>query len=229
MTIKRKMTGSGITEKPVLSFDDESDKADPEIAAGMERATLHGWLNSVERECFAIMAAEGLPTYHGCYCYDATGAWRELAPPIRGGIANEIWPIARARGHAPDSEVGFAARMLGDVVWLKRARERGDHERAALFAGYLKAKEVERRMKREREPMWQKGVDHVDARSRGGAETRKRDAQDRPISDAARVECYRRFRSMGLNKSDATDQAAQELGLSPASIRNARKAAGASD
>jgi hypothetical protein len=57
MTIKRKMTGSGITEKPVLSFDDESDKADPEIAAGMERATLHGWLNSVERECFAIMAA----------------------------------------------------------------------------------------------------------------------------------------------------------------------------
>lgn len=227
--IKRGTTGSGITEKPVLSFDDEGDQADPEIAEGIGRSSLEGWIAAVERECFAIMASEALPTYHGSYLFDAEGEWRNPGPPFRGRIANEIWPIAKARGHAPDSEVGFAARMLSDIVWLKRAQSKGDHDRASLFAGYLKAKEVERRIKREREPMWQRGVDDKRSRVDGGAATRKRDSRGQPISDECRLASYRRFRAMGLNKTDATDQAAKELGLSPASIRAARKEAGTSD
>lgn len=156
--IRRGTTGSGITEKSVISFNDEADKSDPEIAALIGEGTLDGLLASVERECFAIMESEGLPTYHGCYLFDGKGAWRPPSPPFGGaGIANEIWPIARARGHAPDSRVGYASRMLGDVVWLRRAREAGDHDRAALFHGYLMAKRAEQRIKVHQEPTWETG------------------------------------------------------------------------
>jgi len=158
--IRRSTTGTGITVKTVISFDEEADQTNPEVAQLIGEATLDGSLASVERECFAIMKAEGLPTYHGCYLHDAEGAWRVPSPPFGGArIVNEIWPIARARGHAPDSRVGFASRMLGDVVWLRRAREAGDHDRAALFHGYLMAKRAEQRIKVHHEPTWETGRD----------------------------------------------------------------------
>ena len=72
-------------------------------------------------------------------------------------IANEIWPIARARDINGDSLVGFASRMLGDVVWLRRAREKGDHDRAGLLAYYLGVKRAELRIKKEHERIWKTG------------------------------------------------------------------------
>lgn len=212
--IRRSTTGSGITEKPVLSFDDEADKADPEIAAAIERSTLEGWLTAVERECFAIMAREGLPTYHGCYLHDEQGNWRKPGPPLRGSIANEIWPIAAARGHAPDSEIGFAARMLGDVVWLKRAKANGDDDRAAMFAGYLKAKEVERRMQVDRGPLWERGLkNETDTRDGGGA--------NRKGEIGARLARFEELRRAGVRTMEAYARIADEEGSHPTTVGDA--------
>lgn len=225
MTIRRGSVGSGITQKPTVGWNGAGDNTDPEIAALIETGTFDGLIASIERECFAIMQAAGLPTYHDCYAYLGDGTWH--APDAEHsfpewGIANEIWPIAKARGISEDSLVGFASRMLGDVVWLRRARDKGEHDRVAQMAFYLGVKRAELRIKTEHEAMWQRGVDDKQVRVRGGEETRKG-------SDAERLTCYRRYRDQGLNKSDATDQAAQELGVSPATIRNARKGVAASD
>jgi hypothetical protein len=105
MTIRRGTTGTGLTRKPTYSFDDEADKADPEIAAIMEDATLDGLFASVERECFAIMAEAGLPTSYGSWMYNIKGEWKLPAPPFAGRISNNIWPIAKARGHREDDAV----------------------------------------------------------------------------------------------------------------------------
>lgn len=160
MTIKRGTTGTGITQKPTYKWDDDAEEAEPEIAAILETGTLDGLLASVERECFAIMGEAGLPTYHGCYSYNRDGEWQGSSPDLffRGwGIANEIWPIVKARGISEDSLIGFASRMLGDVVWLRRAREKGDHDRAAHMAFYLGVKRAELRIKSEHERVWQTG------------------------------------------------------------------------
>jgi len=210
VTIKRGTTGSGMTEKPTVSFDEDVDKTDPEIAAAMERSTLEGWIAAVERECFAVMAAEGLPTYHGSYLYDASGKWRASGPPLHGSIANEIWPIAKARGHSPDSEIGYAARMLGDVVWLRRAREKGNHERAALFASYLRAKEVERGIKREHEATWRSGKDTIDG-ARLGAERRASAFKQR--HEAIRTDFQKRLSRIG-NAQRAKSATAREFNIS---------------
>ncbi len=212
--IKRGTTGSGITEKPALSFDDEADKTDPEIAAAIERSSLDGWLAAVESECFAIMEREGLPTYHGCYLYDRQGNWRKPGPPMRGGIANEIWPIAQARGHAPDSQVGFAARMLGDVVWLRRAKANGDDDRAAMFAGYLKAKEVERRMQVERGPLWERGLKNERDTRDGGGANRKGDIE-------ARLARFHELQRAGVRTMEAYHRIAEEEGSSRATVGDA--------
>ncbi len=153
-------TGSGMTEKSTLSFDDEADASDPEVAALIETGTFDGLIASVERECFAIMKAAGLPAYHGCFAYDQKGEWQKPRDPFLGSglrIANEIWPIVQARGISEDSLIGFASRMLGDVVWLRRAREKGNHDRVAQRAFYLGVKRAELRIKTEHERVWNTG------------------------------------------------------------------------
>jgi hypothetical protein len=192
--IKRGTIGTGITEKPTISFDSKADLADPEVAAAVETGTLDGLLSAVERECFAVMRQEGLPTYHGCYLHDGKGNWRPPGLPFEGFIANEIWPIAEGRGHSPDSPVGFAAQMLSDAVWIRRARERGDHDRAALLTGYLVAKMAERRIKGEHEATWESGKG-TRAGARLGAE--KRAAAFRPKHERIRADFEERLSRTG--------------------------------
>jgi hypothetical protein len=226
MTIKRETVGSGMTKTVRLTYDDPTDEANPEIAKALEFGTLDGMLASIERECFAIMQGADLPTFHGSYNYNRAGDWHVEGshrwPEEGWSIANEIWPIAKARGIPEDSVVGFASRILGDVVWLRRARQDGRHDRVAQYAYYLGAKRARLLIKSEHETMWARGVDEKMSRARGGAATRKG-------SEAERLACYRRYRDQGLSKTYATDQAAKELGISPASVRAARKGAGASD
>ena len=225
--IIRGTTGTSITEKPTIGFDSNDDKHDPDIAAILEQGTLEGYLAAVTGECFAVMQAEGLPTYFGCYVFNIEGAWRESGPPFAGHtIANEIWPIARARGHAPDSPVGFAARILSDILWLRESQASGDHDRAALFHGYVMAKKVEQRIKTEREAMWQRGVDDKQVRVTGGENTRK-------TADSVRVARWQHYYDQTGKKTESDRLAAKELGEGESTIRKARldwrKAATASD
>lgn len=158
--IRRGSIGSGLTRKPTIGWDDKADETDPEIAAMIQESTLDGMVAAIEQESFAVMAEAGLPTYHGCFAYNREGEWHDSEAFGPGWtIANEIWPIARARGLAPDSPIGFAARMLGDIVWLRDNQARGDHDRAALFHGYLMTKKAERRLKAEHEAAWKTGVE----------------------------------------------------------------------
>lgn len=110
--------------------------------------------------------------------------------------------------------------MLGALV--QNHIDQGEPSWAAHEAALFGETFCELQMKLAREELFLLGKRTLDERVAGGAATRKG-------SDAARLACYRRFRSEGLNKSDATDQAARQLGVSPATIRNARKRAGASD
>jgi hypothetical protein len=147
--IRRGTTGTGLTRKAVVSWDEKADESDPEIASLLRCGTLSGLISELEQECFAITSGAGLPNAHGSYVFDQAGEWRDdrRSSRARLTVANEIWPLARARGHAPDSNVGFAARMLDDIVWLQRNRRVGDHDRAALFAFYLGVKRAERSVK----------------------------------------------------------------------------------
>lgn len=225
MAVTRGKSGSGMTESATLKWTEKTDEADPEIAQVIERGSLEGLFSQIERECFALMDAAGLPTFHGSYAYKPDGTWIDVCDCDgwpSGRIANVIWPIAEAKGYKQDDPVGFAARMLGDIVLSRRALEEGKAKSAALSAFYLGAKWSSRRMKIEHEPTWEFGNKTRRERQDGGAATRKG-------SDAERVKVYREFREMGLNKTDSTDLAAKKLRVSPATIRNARKEAGASD
>jgi hypothetical protein len=160
--IKRQITGTGMTKHELISFDDEADRAEPEIARRIERSTIEGVLSSVERRCFPIMKEVGLPDHHGSWCYNPKGEWREIDPELLfsrtgWGMANGIWPIAEARGFAPDSPIGFAARMLSDVVSIRRAQDAGNLNFAALRFGDLRFKEAEEQLKALHEPTWRTG------------------------------------------------------------------------
>jgi len=157
--IRRGTTGSGITEKPVFSFDDQADEADPDVVAAVENSTLEGMIAATERVCFRVLEEAGLPSAHGSYMFKkATGEWRSLSPPFGGwSTANTIEPIARAAGFAPDSSVGFAAAILDRIFWLRDNQRRGDHDRAALFAFYIGVLKAESRIKDEHEPTWESG------------------------------------------------------------------------
>ncbi len=227
MTIKRGTTGTGLTAKPTLSWTEDGDETEAEIAELIETGTLEGLLASIERECFAVMETAGLPTYHGCYMYDRKGQWRDPSPPFGGmSVANEIWPIVKARGLSPDSLVGFASRMLGDAVWLRRAREKGDHDRAGLLAYYLGVKRAELRIKAAHEPTWDRGRLTIAERAAGGAATRKG-------SDHGRAERVRHYLNEGDKLTEAYRNAARDLGCGVSTVRGAwarmTKGADASD
>lgn len=177
MAISRGKSGTGITESETLTWTDREDEKDPAVAAILERGTLEGLLTSLERECFAIMASAGLPTTHGSFGYEDDGEWHELSRerdwPKR--IANEIWPIASARGYGIDDPIGFAARMLGDIVWARRAFQEGKHDRAALHIFYLGAKWSSRRIKAG----WEAAAEAGKKALEGAASTRKGDQAER--------------------------------------------------
>lgn len=159
MTIRRGTTGSGITQKPTVGWNDKADETEPEVAELIETATLDGMIAATERTCFGVLVEAGLPGQHGCYTFrNETGEWREEGPWLAGwSIANTVEPIARAAGFALDSPVGFAAAILDRIFWLRDNQRRGDHDRAALFAFYVGALKAESRIKVEHEPTWESG------------------------------------------------------------------------
>lgn len=228
MTIRRGTVGSGLTQKPTVSWTETADEAEPEIAELLEAGTLDGMIAATERTCFRILEEAGLPGKHGCYQFKKdTGEWREPRPPFGGwSIANTVEPVVRAAGFASDSRVGFAGAILDRIHWLRDNQRRGDHDRAALFAFYIGVLKAESRIKAEHEPTWQRGVDDKRVRVRGGEATRK-------TPDAVRVARWRHYYTATGKKTEADRLAAEELGDGESTVREARrkweKAAAASD
>jgi hypothetical protein len=101
--IRRGWTGSGLTRKLTIGWDSAEDENDPQVRSLLECATLEGLIEQIERECFAIMAEADLPTWYGSYTFDQTGTLRKLQEGDTFGgltVANELWPLAKARGYA---------------------------------------------------------------------------------------------------------------------------------
>lgn len=172
MTLKRGTIGSGLTEKATLSWSGKGARDNPEIAAILKTGTLDGLIESIERACFDILVEAGLPGEHGSYAYKHSGEWKPWQDEsIFGewGIAATVEPIAKARGFAPDSPVGFAAAMMDRIYWIRDNQRRGDHDRAALFAFYLGVLRAESRIKLEHESVWKSGKGSRDGSQEGAA------------------------------------------------------------
>ena len=119
--------GGGLTETDVFHFDhDNMASEDAALFAEMVAlGTPDGRLRAIELACVDVLAAAGLPTGFGVE---------------NGLVANEPWPILKRRGYAPDSREGFAAKMIGDIHWLRHCLAKGDHDRAMMFMFYLGVK-----------------------------------------------------------------------------------------
>jgi hypothetical protein len=164
---------------------------------------------------------------------DATFQWREYTAPVVEWLTQVRQEEIDAHGmwhwRAYEHKAWYAHMALIEHKNATKCVEKGDASAAACAAMRFGSLLTEMRIKFRHESDALFGAETKEQRKAGGAATRKRDADDKPISDEARVACYLRYRAMGLNKTDATSQAAEELRLSPASIRNARKGATASD
>ncbi len=118
--------GSGLTESDVYHFDAELSPEDQQLFDQLtEEQTATGRLSAIEAACVDVLVAAGLPVGPGWY---------------ERGFANEPWPVARHRGFAPDCREGFAAKMLGDIHWIRNALGAGDHERAMILMFFLGVK-----------------------------------------------------------------------------------------
>lgn len=172
MTVKITTIGDGITAKECLTYSANEDRADERIRKADRVGSLEGLLASVEEECFAIMSGDGLPTCFGGFTYSKAGEWQLGGLQKGWGVCNGIWPIARNRGHSQDSLIGFSARMLDDIVWLRRSAEQGDHDRVALMAFFLGVKKAELRIKLEHEATWTTGK-KVNTGAKAGGDSRR--------------------------------------------------------
>lgn len=161
MAVKSSYRGDGITRHETFTWQ-VGDEGDPKVAAIIEARTLEGMLNLIERECFEVMREADLPDYYGSWNFNEAGEWNN--PPsidncLAGWkIANTHWPLAEAKGYNEDSPAGFAARILQQVIFIRRAWQsdsRKDHAALqAIHLGYLRA---EMQIKRESEPAWATG------------------------------------------------------------------------
>ena len=195
MTIRRGTTGSGLTQKPTIGWDEKADESHPEVAQHLEQGTLDGMIAATERACFAILRAAGLPGEHGSYLFNSKGEWRADGAWLSGwSVANTVEPIARAAGFAKDSPVGFAAAILDRIFWLRDNQRRGDHDRAALFAFYVGVLKAESRIKDDHEPTWESGRAAREGASLGGA---KRAAASKPHHDKIRADFAERLDRTG--------------------------------
>jgi hypothetical protein len=205
MTVRNYTVGDGMTEKPGMSFDGVDDLELPEVKAAIETGTLDGLLRSLERECFEIMAEAGLPQAYGSFQYDVTGNWTEIDIKTlgRGGwrIANEHSPIAKARGFADHSLVGFASARLGNLRALRLARQRGDHDYAIQMGFYLGVQQAELRLKRDHEKAWRSGTASTAGASLGG---KVRGSSDKIMDRRAPlIESYHAKRALGWEHDTA--------------------------
>ena len=136
MPIQRTTAGTGLTETEVLRF---SGPLTQEEQAEYDELTklqfIDGRLDHIVERCGEILKAAGLPPVSGSYLYDSLGNWR-LSDVLRAGDTwtDQVWSIARQRGHAPDSRIGYAAKMLDGVARIRRRRTAGDQDGALIDA-----------------------------------------------------------------------------------------------
>lgn len=211
MTIRRGTSGTGLTEKTTIGWSEKADEANPEVAAHLEAGSLDGMIAAVERACFGMLRDAGLPDYFGTYIYGPSGEWRDTEVwPSGWTCTNNIEPIALSAGFAKDSPVGFAARMIDDIRWLRDNQRRGDHDRAALFAFYLGVKKAESRIKIEHERTWESGRNSREGAKLGGA---IRAAASKPWHNEIRADYDERLNRLG-NVQRAKSATAREFGIS---------------
>lgn len=117
----------------------------------------------------------------------------------------------------------YSQEIIKRCDWLTKAKERGTEPDRIIELGYeIGVLITEARMKAAWDREVEAALTTEEQRKRGGGSNRKHSVD-------AYLQCYRAFRDLGLNKTDATDQAAKKLGVASATIRNARKEAGTSD
>jgi len=139
MPVRKEPRGSGLTSSEVWIFEGTlSGEESAEQKRLQDLHTVEGRLAFLEQACAPVLEEGGLPTQCGNFLCDSDGNW-EVAGALRAGWTYTLspWTIAQRRGHKIDSKVGFAARMLDDIHFLRAARAKGNADRAIMMAFYL--------------------------------------------------------------------------------------------
>jgi hypothetical protein len=142
MPVRREVVGSGLTRTESFVIEGELTRAEEAEAVALEAIhTVEGRLNAVERACADVLRTVGLPSSAGNYNCNLSGEW-EVAHELRSGWTHtrSVWMIAKLRGFAADSRVGFAARMLEDICLVRERRAAGSEEGALMMMFYLGVK-----------------------------------------------------------------------------------------
>ena len=139
MPARKEPKGGGLTATDAWIFDgdltsEEQAQRDHLIAI----QTIEGRLSFLEEQCGKVLEPEHLPTRCGNFLCDAVGNW-EVAGKPRAGLTYTMspWTIAERCGYSFDSKVGFAARMLEDIHFIREARSKGNADRAMMLAFFL--------------------------------------------------------------------------------------------
>jgi hypothetical protein len=142
MAVQRVAVGSGLTESELINFSGHLTAEEQAHHDDLMRLQyLDGRLEHVAKHCSEILGDANLPVEPGYFLFDHSGNWR----PAEGQWGSDtytsrVWSIARQRGHAPDSPVGFAAQMLDDIDRLNEQRASGNQDGALLTAFFLGVK-----------------------------------------------------------------------------------------
>lgn len=116
----------------------------------------------------------------------------------------------------------YSSEIVTRCDWLEKAKKRGEASERLVELGYeIGVLITEARLKAAWDADVEAALATEEQRRRGGGHNRKR-------PEAVYVACYEKFREAGLNITDATDEAARELGVSSGTIRRARAGKGAS-
>lgn len=144
------------------------------------------------------------------------------------GLAERTLDAIKGGNSTPDdfkpyAGMGWYSReILKRCDWLEKAKHRGDDcDRIAELGFEIGMLITEARLKSAWDQDVELAIATEEGRKRGGGHNRKHSVE-------LYVSRYLEFREFGLNKTDATIEAAKVLEVSPATIRNARKEAGAS-
>ena len=163
MAMRKETQGSGMTVTEALFFEGELS---PEEELALEEVskphTADGRMEAIEEACAPVLAAAGLPAAPGNYECDEHGNWRhfgEPEPQLRGQrfMCGDPWSIAKRRGIEPDSPVGFAARMIDAILWLRKSRAHGDNDRALMLMFYLGVEWAKSGIKEKHQATWDTG------------------------------------------------------------------------
>lgn len=188
------------------------------MTAHTDRRTEYDWTQPLTKE----EAAEVSSFFANVRPYDPIGRVRGLAERTLQAIADGL-----SDPHDFEPRVGmgwYSREIIKHCNWIEKARARGDDPSRFVELGYEIGSLITEALLKK---AWDQDVEAAqkaeEAHKRGGENARRKHP------DSRYLERYRHFRAQGLGKSDATDQAAQELGVSKGTIRNARKRADASD